>query len=417
MTCLFFEMKMFLINIAIPNTGRKLFTYKCNEIFYQNLKPGQRVIVPFGRRKLSGYFIEKAKSTPTQKLREIIDIVDKSPLFDKNLYRFLLWMSEYYYAGIGDTLNAAIPPNLRRLKRPYYVPSSGFNTLMDEYHLPEKSQKKIEKAGKLTTRDITFLNKSEPGLLEKLLDAEVLKESWVENNKENIIRSAQEKPDIFSYFKPRADVSNIKSNIEQTIAIKTLGENLGGFTPWLLYGITGSGKTLVYCHVASEVIKNGGTVLVLVPEIALAGTLLSYFKSFFGENIALLHSALKPKERLLVWQNIKSGQYKIVIGARSAIFAPLENLGLIVIDEEHDESYKQDDPSPRFQARDAAVMRAKISDIPIVLGTATPSLESFSNAQNGRYKMLKLTQRPEKTKLPITRLIDLKEERSAGKIR
>jgi len=320
-------------------------------------------------------------------------------------------MSEYYYAGIGDTLNAAIPPNLRRLKRPHYIPSDMFETLMEKYPLPEKSLKKIETAGKLTTRDITFLNKSEPGLLEKLLEADVLIESWVEKNEGSTIESVQKKPDIFQYFKPRANVSNIKPNNEQALAVKTVNENLGKFSPWLLYGITGSGKTLVYCHVASEVIKNGGSVLILVPEIALAGTLLSYFKSFFGEDIALLHSALRPKERLLVWQNIKSGQYKIVIGARSAIFAPLENLRLIIVDEEHDESYKQDNPSPRFQARDSAVMRAKIADIPVILGTATPSLESFFNVQNNRYKMLKLTQRPEKTELPITRLIDLKEER------
>jgi primosomal protein N' (replication factor Y) len=198
------------------------------------------------------------------------------------------------------------------------------------------------------------------------------------------------------------------------MAIKKITENLFHYAPFLLYGITGSGKTLVYCHVARKVLESDRTVLILVPEIALAGTLLSYFKSFFQEKIALLHSGLKPKERVLIWQNIKNSRYKIVIGARSAIFAPLENLGLIVVDEEHDESYKQDDPAPRFQARDAAVMRARMAGIPIVMGSASPSVESFYNAQSGRYELLKLTRRPEKSSIPLVRLVDLKREWPVG---
>lgn len=399
-----------LINVAIPNTGRKLFTYKCAIESIKKLSPGQRIIVPFGKRNLTGFFIDKADYPPEARIREIREIIDAQPLYDKQLFKFLIWMAEYYYAGIGDTLNAAIPPSLRRLKRSYYAPANNFESLIENYSIPKSYLKIIKQVGRLTPRNITTLNKSNPGLLEELLDNDLLKESWAEKNKTGKGMDSVGQ-NIFGYFKPRNDVSGIVPNEEQGNAINAISKQLNKFIPWLLYGITGSGKTLVYCHVASTVIKEGGTVLVLVPEIALAGTLLSYFQSFFGENIALLHSALTPKERLGVWQDLKDGRYKIVIGARSAIFAPLENLGLIIVDEEHDESYKQDDPSPRFQGRDAAVMRAKITDIPVILGTATPSMESFYNALNGRYKMLKLTRRPEKTELPVIRLIDLKDER------
>jgi primosomal protein N' (replication factor Y) len=221
-------------------------------------------------------------------------------------------------------------------------------------------------------------------------------------------------PDFFDYFKPRPDVDKIIPNAEQQKAIKAVGAGLSAFNPYLLYGITGSGKTLVYCHIARKVLENGGSVLVLVPEIALAGTLLTYFKTFFPDCVALLHSGLSPRERLLIWQNIRSDKYRIVIGARSALFAPLNNPGLIIVDEEHDESYKQDEPAPRFQGRDAAVMRAKMANIPIILGSATPSVESFYNALTGRYNMLKLTRRPEKAEVPVVRVVDLKKEYIIG---
>ena len=459
-------MKHGLINVAVPGTVRRQFTYKCPEDIIENLSPGQRILVPFGKKRLPAFYIKPASHKPKAELKSIIEFIDLHSLFENTLFKFLTWMSDYYLAPLGDTFNAALPPDLRRIKKPAYVTTDKWQDSIFDIDIPADVMQKIEQKGELAGRDITGVEKKYPGLIEKLIDAGGLKESWVSEtvarsdvllgykiNPEqppddeiiHVINSISDKdglftraglaelgitnyrlkkllalsvivpvyglPDIFNYLKPREDVSNIIPNKEQTQVIDNITSQIDKFIPWLLYGITGSGKTLVYCHVARKVIEQGRTVLVLVPEIALAGTLLSYFKSFFGDKVALLHSALKPKERVLIWQNIKLGRYNIVVGARSAVFAPLEYPGLIIVDEEHDESYKQDDPAPRFQARDAAVMRAKIAGIPVILGSATPSLESYYNAQQGRYSLLKLTHRPEKTALPLIRLIDLKEER------
>jgi primosomal protein N' (replication factor Y) len=460
--CLFFQMKEIYADIAIPGTVRRLFTYSIKPECRTGLKPGQRVRVPFGKRYKIGYFVKYTRRRPDAALRFIDNIIDHEPLIDEALFSFIEWIAGFYFANIGDVLNAALPPDLRRIKSPFYIPTE--KLFDNRASLPDWLIDKIRSKKFLGGREIGHMRKKFPGQLEKLIESGYLYESWINPddmtgqflagyrfNKDmekdelaetiksiknqngifqkkdllnsgisryrlnklletNVISPVYETPQPFDYFKPRPDVMKIKPNGEQDAAIDSIIQNAGHFAPYLLYGITGSGKTLVYCKAAEEIVKSGKSVLVLVPEIALAGTLYSYFRSFFKDRIALQHSALKPKDRLLTWQNIRSGKYDIVIGARSAIFAPLKNLGMIIVDEEHDESYKQDDPAPRFQARDSAVMRARMTGIPIVLGSATPSLESFHNAERNRYKILTLTQRPEKIERPIIRLIDLKKE-------
>ncbi len=187
------------------------------------------------------------------------------------------------------------------------------------------------------------------------------------------------------------------------------------FKPLLLFGITGSGKTLVYCHVARKVIESGGSVLVLVPEIALSGLLLSSFAAFFGEQVTVIHSGLTLAQRLAVREKVASGRIKVVIGPRSALFSPMATPKLIIVDEEHDPSYKQDDPSPRYHGRDCAVMLARQLNIPIVLGSASPSIESYHNARTGRYELLTLDQRPKSGyKMPKIITLDMKREKISG---
>jgi len=465
MACLFFPMAKELLNIGVPNTPNRLFTYTADKNISSRLREGQRVVVPFGRRSVAGYFMETTGRRPEARLKSIMEILDPEPLFDDKLLNFLKWMAGYYFVNPADVFNAALPPRLRRIKKPDYVPSDNFGDIIDGMQIPEELASKLTKKRIFRTRDINSIEKLSPGLIQKLLDANALKPVWLDGagEKDGIllgyepdyrapvdekyvalldglkaasgpltkteilssgiseykfrkmvnggnIRPVYGLPDLFGYFKPRPEIDSIGPNDEQAAAIDAICGSLEKFDPFLLYGITGSGKTLVYCHAVREVLARGGTALVLVPEIALAGTLLSYFKSFFGDKIALLHSALSARERVLVWQNIRNGHYKIVIGARSAIFAPLNNLGMIIVDEEHDESYKQDDPAPRFQARDAAVMRAKMAGVPVVLGSATPSVDSFYNAEQGRYRLLKLTRRPEEAAIPLVRLIDLCDE-------
>ena len=461
----FFSMQHSLINIAIPGTPRRLFTYSINENLHRYPDPGQRLVVPFGRSKVFGYYIGPAGKPPDAALKSVTDILDPYPLFDRELFAFLKWMAEYYFCNPADVFNAAIPPELRKIKKPSYTPTPNFAENISVKEMRGDILKKIIRRNLMTPRDAVSIEQHSPGLIEKLVQSGALKAGWVTEtgspdgtllgykielpqtsehksleklrqllsdsgilNKNDIIKLGFTDyqfrklvrlevlkpiyglPDFFDYIKPRVQIEALIPNEEQMQAIGWITAKLHHFNPFLLYGITGSGKTLIYCHATRKVLKEGGSVLVLVPEIALAGTLLSYFKSFFKDDIALLHSGLKPKERVLIWQNISNGKYRIVIGARSAVFAPLANLGLIIVDEEHDESYKQDDPAPRFQARDAAVMRAKMADIPIVLGSATPSVESFYNTESGRYQLLKLTRRPEEAEIPLVRLVDLRKE-------
>jgi len=184
---------------------------------------------------------------------------------------------------------------------------------------------------------------------------------------------------------------------------------------FLLHGITGSGKTQVYIEAIREAINLGKRALVLVPEISLTPQIISRFKANFGDWVGCLHSRLSAGERFDSWRKAKEGKFPIMVGARSAVFSPSENLGLIVVDEEHDSSYKQDDPAPRYNARDVAVMRGKFNKAVVILGSATPSLESYFNAQNGKYILCELEQRVEKRALPQVKIVDLREERKKGK--
>jgi primosomal protein N' (replication factor Y) len=459
-------MKSTYINVAIPGTPRRLFTYGIPEEMYEEIEPGHRCLVPFGKRRVIGYYIGQAEHKPGIDIKQIMDFVERHSLFSRELHRFILWMADYYYANPADVFHAAIPPELRRIRKStFYVINRSIDTPMD-VSAKEKLASMMERNRIITGRSLKTLEKESPGITEKLVRSGILKESWAATPtrpigiirgykiddslradsetlkklgnlksgsglvrrsdisaagissyrfnklvKQGILTPVHGMPDIYDYLKARPGVESIDPNEEQGRAIERISGRLGSYAPFLLYGITGSGKTLVYCHIARKVIASGKSVLILVPEIALAGTLLSYFKGFFKDEIALLHSALRPQERVFIWQTTREGKYKIIIGARSAIFAPLERIGMIIVDEEHDESYKQDRPAPRFQARDAAVMRAKMAGIPVVMGSATPALESYYNARSGRYELLQLTRRPEKAAVPMVRLIDLKKER------
>jgi primosomal protein N' (replication factor Y) len=397
-----------LINLAIPGGPRQFYTYRIDTARLGRPAPGQRCLVPFGRRKVWGYFIERASQIPEVEIKEVLALPEPDSLFSEELFRFLQWMADYYFCGLADVLTAALPPELRQLRKPTYCLTPAFPEQAERLGLASRLIKNYRGREFLTSRTITSLEKKHPGAIGALVASGAVVASY---HSPRSVLSLENLLSDFKYFQERPDTRGLTPNDEQQSAMEAILAGQGKFSSFLLHGITGSGKTLVYCRVVEEFLQQGKTALVMVPEIALAGTLLSYFRNFFGDRIALMHSALRRKERLAIWQNIRDGRYPIVIGPRSAIFAPLKNLGIIIVDEEHDESYKQDDPSPRFQGRDAAVMRAKMANIPIVLGSATPSFESFQNARDGRYQLLQLTRRPEQIELPLVRLIDLKEER------
>ncbi|HEX9912549.1 MAG TPA: primosomal protein N', partial [candidate division Zixibacteria bacterium] len=205
-------------------------------------------------------------------------------------------------------------------------------------------------------------------------------------------------------------------NQEQREVVEKLEESFNEekYHPFLLYGVTGSGKTQIYIEIIKKVLERNKTALVLVPEISLTPQIIFRFKSVFGESVGSYHSSLSPGERFDAWRGIKSGKIKVVVGTRSAIFSPLSNLGVIVVDEEQDFSYKQKEPDPKYNARDLALVRGKMNKALVVLGSATPSLESFYNVEIGKYTLLQLSQRVDQKPLPPVKIVDLKEERKKG---
>ncbi len=453
-------------SVAVSGPPRRTFTYRIPADSPQ-LSPGQRVLVPFGRLRKVGFFLGFTQPPPDMEIKAIHRVIDHGNYFSKELFDFCLWLADYYFANPADCLTVALPPVFRKNSAPDYYWSGG-----DSESLPTSVKSLFKPNGKLSKKTLDKLALSNPRMLTTLMSENTIIERWpdeftterkrllgykavsspawddyFERKKEKLdafdgvknralllsegwteyqIRAAvtagiletvhaEDPLPLLDFIQPRKNLREIKINDEQQDALSILTKSLDeGFKPFLLHGVTGSGKTIVYCHLCEAAVAQGKTALVLTPEIALTSTTLAYFRGFFGDTVTVIHSAMTDNERLESWRGIRQGRYKIVVGPRSAAFAPLPDLGLIIVDEEHDGSYKQDDPAPRFHGRDSAIMRAKINDIPILLGSASPSLESYHNAREGRYRLLKLTRRPGGATLPVVRIVDMRHDRLRG---
>ncbi|MBN1211909.1 MAG: primosomal protein N', partial [candidate division Zixibacteria bacterium] len=451
---------------AVAGPLRKSFTYEIPGSVV-NLTPGQRVLVPFGRSRKVGFYLGKTQPRKGMEIKKIIRILDEVSYFSEELFRFCVWMADYYFANPADCLMAALPSIMKTHHSARLIwnrPVTGF--------LPPDLERLVKVGKTLSAVSIARINKMRGQVLRRLIKEEIIRQEWVINDleaKKQIKGFRAEKPEswpeffaksrisynyfdgvktrteliadgwtdhyikkavregflgavysehesrVLDFVKPRSNVAELILTDQQAEVSGEIIKRLkGGFNAILLHGITGSGKTIVYCHAAREVLKENKTVLVLTPEIALSGAILAYFRGFFGSKVTVIHSAMTERERFDSWQGILSGRYRIVVGPRSALFAPLFEPGLIIVDEEHDGSYKQDDPAPRFNGRDAAIMRAKINNIPVVLGSASPSLESYYHARNGRHRLLELTERPGEATLPLIRVVDMRTERLKG---
>jgi len=393
------------IEIAIAGPLKKTFTYSLPQSL-DALTPGQRVLAPFGRERKIGYFLGNARPAPGMNIKAIIKPLEEHSFFPSELFRLCRWMADYYFANPADVLASALPPRLKKKQVSFFIWKNESKLILPDLKLKIKIGKRLSSAA------LSRLKDHDQKLLKLLIKEEAVEEIWSGENSD----ISDEIGDLpLSFIPARENVKNLELNDEQQIAFENLRASLNkGHQVYLLHGVTGSGKTLVYCHVAQEALNKNQTVLVLTPEIALAGVTLAYFRGFFGNAVTVIHSSMTGKERFESWQGIRNGRYKIVVGPRSAIFAPLPNLGLILVDEEHDETYKQDEPSPRFQARDCAIMRGKINNIVTVLGSASPSVESYYNAQTGRYKLLELTKRPGQATMPDVKIVDMQSNRISG---
>ena len=381
-----------ILRLALPSPLRRLFDYLPPAgIHASALQAGARLRVPFGRREIVGVLVEivEHSDVPVNKLKPALELLDTTPPLPPALFRLCLWTAQYYQHSLGDTFSWALPVLLRQ-GEPAEARQERF------WHATQGARPEDQRLSRAPRQReaLRTIAQHPHGVAHSLVgQLQLSKESLDQLLRKGLLR-VESRP---NHTAPRHQGSwllqaELPLNQEQRAAVEAIRAGLDGFQPFLLAGVTGSGKTEVYLQLIHQVLASGKQALVLIPEINLGPQTLARFEKRFNARIALLHSNVNDRERLDAWLAARDGEADIIIGTRSALFTPMKNPGLIILDEEHDASYKQQE-GLRYHARDLAVVRARQENLPIVLGSATPSLESLHNAHTGRYALLKLTQR------------------------
>lgn len=392
-----------LVNVLIERKAQSLnrpFSY-----FYDGEKDvdvGYRVLINFASQRIIGYVISVEDTDKTinelekergYKFEKILEVIDDKPLLNDELMRLASEVSEYYFAPLISVLQVMLPPSLKPSISYLRAPKIAYDSYLhlEDDKEDELTPKQIELIRLLKNNgDILKKDYKHPSIIEKLIELKRISIKKIEKHRYVIPEVSKETYKILT--------------IDQENAVKSVLETDKVVT--LLQGVTGSGKTEVYLKLSEEMIKEGKNVLMLVPEISLTPIMVEYFQRRFNGKVAILHSELTPAEKYDEYRRIIKGDCKIVVGARSAIFAPLTNIGLIILDEEHVESYKQDN-LPYYHAKDVAIMRAKHFNAKVLLGSATPSLESKARALKGVYNSIYLNKRINKQNLPLTKIVDI----------
>ena len=471
------------VNVVVSIPSAKPFTYAVPDGMEAQITIGKRVLVPFGKRKVTGYIVGSTPSTEIKSVKNIIELLDTESLFNAEDLEFYRWTSDYYMYPLGKALKASLPGGIdvennlwvslsdnrkpgedglsdaqrgiigiltnhphglsvNKLKK-----GTGRNNILDDLRklqslkyvtledrirkaaVKKKQEKRVSITSpfppeiKLTEKQqavCDFLKRHGevglPSLCEEFKNAQATikrmeTKGLIHISTREIYRSPGKTPHIGQQN------THIILNNEQKSALDEifLGIKSRGYFPCLLHGVTGSGKTEVYLRAIEETIRLGGSAIYLVPEISLTPQLRSRIRDRFDENaVAILHSGIGKSAKYDEWRRIQRGEARVVIGARSAIFAPVRNLRLIVVDEEHDSSYKQDDHLA-YNARDLAIVRAKHRSAVVILGSATPGIQTYFNTKSKAFKLLELTQRVAGRDLPRVDIIDMKEEGRSGK--
>ncbi|CDG23206.1 Primosomal protein N' [Xenorhabdus poinarii G6] len=395
---------MTVVQVALPVPLTRSFDYLLPPAFSLPAI-GVRVCVPFGKRNAIGIVtaITDNSQLPSEQLKSITTILDVQPLFPNDLWQLLQWAASYYHYPLGEVLFHALPVLLRQGKPAEFSPLWQWHVTEAGRELPLEQLKRVTKQQKaLATL------RQQPIYRHQVSERELSESALQSLKKKSLITLHPVQPEAenwHTHFTTLGD--RLKLNAEQATAVGAIRAEDQIFSPWLLAGITGSGKTEVYLSVLENILAQGKQALILVPEISLTPQTIRRFRERFNAPIDVLHSALNDSERLTVWLRAKRGENAIVIGTRSALFTPFAHLGVIIIDEEHDNSYKQQE-GWRYHARDLAVFRAKQEGIPIIMGTATPALETLYNVKQGKYRQLTLTQRAGPAQPATQHLLDLK---------
>ena len=469
------------IRVAVALPVFQTYTYLVPPELMDGVAVGKRVLVPFGRRRVTGYVLGTEQAPESLAIKPILDVLDHEQVFPPELISLFEWIADYYIHPVGEVIQAALPGGINlKEKSCLAITDDGLRALAEAILTPEERKllkhlvngpagrnelvtylkdercavtvdamqrrgwitvQYVVKGGRIrskTERFATLTGRSLP--VGKLSDARlnILKalqeygEVSIRSLKKhapsaaNILKALEKSGHVKLFPKevyrdpfgePVASDKPLELNRDQQRVVERINKSLqSGFCTYLLAGVTGSGKTEVYMQVAAEVIKRGLPVLVLVPEIALISQMERRFRARFGDQVALLHSGLSDGERFDQWMRVARGQATVAIGARSAIFAPFSKIGLLIVDEEHDTSYKQEGRL-RYNARDLAMVRARLDDCTALLGSATPSVQSYHNALQGKFIQVHLPERVKQRPLPDIQIVDLRKTRDLRGIR
>ena len=395
-----------IIEIGVKNVD-KMFTYIVPDNMKEDIKVGCRVKVRFGSMVLEGFVLELTNiiDKVDYELKEIIELVDKIPILNKEMLELGKKIQEITLCSLISAYQVMLPKALKASIK------TNINTKLIRYAVSNRKDMElityIENTKYEKQRE--FLKKL---IVEKKIRIDKLESYLNTLEKNGLIKFIYEEDYRYKFNTNNSD-NRVILNSEQEVCVNRVVNSFGISKTFLLYGVTGSGKTEVYMNIIEKAINKGMSAIMLVPEISLTPQIVERFTLRFGDNIAILHSGLSDAEKYDEYRKITMGKVKIVVGARSAIFAPLTNIGVIIIDEEHTATYKQEN-HPRYHARDIAILRSEYHNCPIVLGSATPSLESFARAMNKNYELLVMKKRANNMVLPNVHIVDMKEEIKRG---
>lgn len=396
------------LQLALPSPLRQTFDYILPAKI--DAPPaGARVRVPFGRQEMIGICLGVSDHTaiPEDKLRVATEALDNESLFPPALFTLCLWAADYYQHPLGEVFDTALPVLLRQ-GEPVAAPGETRwrPTRLGELFPLDGTIKRAPKQ----VAALAVLRRHPDGMIPPLLTSlGVERPTLLALEKKQLVERITLVAPVQESASPALREPALPLHGEQAAALAALKAAAGRFQPFLLFGVTGSGKTEIYLQAIADVLACGQQALVLVPEIGLAPQTVARFRARFMTEIAVLHSGRNERERLDAWRAARSGRAGIVIGTRSAVFTPLARPGLVIVDEEHDLSFKQQDGF-RYHARDLAVRRAQLENVPVLLGSATPALESLANARAGRYTLLELKERAGGAQAPVYKLIDLRHQ-------
>ena len=399
--------------VAVPLHVFQTFTYRLTPEQSDRAEVGARLVVPLGRSLVTAFILALHHDLPSNlvdvDLRDAQDLVDLEPVCSPEILELARWVADYYACPVGEVIKAALPPGMSPKSRggsKFVKPK-----LRRFVRLAQRTESDEQKLTDAQQRALATLESNGPMLLQSLLKTANVSASTVSSlakkARVEISDEAVRRDPLAEDFGVKAEEHVLTAAQSSVLTQIEAQMNSGAYTAFLLHGVTGSGKTEIYMQAMQQALSLGRSAMMLVPEIALTPVFSRRLRARFGDQVAIFHSSLQKGERFDEWTRVRNGDARVVIGTRSAVFAPVRNLGLIVVDEEHESSYRQQE-SPYYNARDVAIVRAQKESATVVLGSATPSLESFHNARKGKYHFVALPERIQSRPMAEAKIVDMR---------